>query len=53
MRTADETAKTAREQSRWAKRDERLVLYQQARIARQEAKQGPDHKEKRSNTGQT
>ncbi len=53
MRTADETAKTAREQSRWAKRDERLVLYRQARIARQVAERAPDHEEQRSNTGQT
>jgi type IV secretory pathway TrbL component len=53
MRTADETAKTAREQSRWAKRDERLALYQQARIARQVTERAPDHEEQRSNTGQT
>lgn len=53
MRTADETAKAAREQSRWAKRDERLVLYKQARIARQEAAGAPGHEEQHSNAGQT
>ena len=35
MRNADELAKAAREQSKWAQRDERLILYKQARMARQ------------------
>ena len=46
-RIADEQAKAAREKHMWAKRDERLMLYKQAQLARQETRELAHHEKRR------